>query len=112
MRGAEDGAGETHAEVDAHAVVAHDAVQMGFVGRELEVREEAQGAEGEGEDGRDDALEEPGGVKDGAVAAEGEDEIEDFGGRPAEVGRPVFEHVFVARVRGEEGRGVEAFGSA
>lgn len=37
---------------------------------EVEFCEEAEGAEGEREDGGDDALEEPGGVEDGAVAAE------------------------------------------
>ena len=36
----------------------------------VEVCEEAGGAEGEGEDGRDDALEEPGCEEDGAVASE------------------------------------------
>lgn len=36
----------------------------------VEFCEEAEGAETEGEDGGDDALEEPGGVEDGAVAAE------------------------------------------
>lgn len=112
MRGAKNGTGEPHAEIDTHAVVAHYAVEMCFVGCEVEVCEEAEGPEGKGKDGRDNALEEPGGVKDGAVAAEGEDEVERFRGGPAEVRGPVFEHAFVARGRGEEGGGVEAFGGA
>lgn len=55
-------------------------------------------------------MEEPGGVEDGAVAAECEDEIEFLWGGPAEVGRPVTEHGFVAWVRGDKTFGVEAFG--
>lgn len=38
--------------------------------RKVKVGEEAERAEGEGKDGRDDALEEPGGEEDGTVAAE------------------------------------------
>ena len=91
-------------------MVAHDAVEVGFVGGEFEVGEEAEGAEGEGEDGRDDALEKPGGEEDGTVAAEGQDEIEHFGRTPAEIGCPVFEHAFVARVFGNERGRIEAFG--
>lgn len=41
-----------------------------FVVVEVEVGEEAEGSEGEREDGRDDLLEEPGGEEDGSVAAE------------------------------------------
>ena len=47
-RSAEDGASEAHAKVDAHTLLSHDTVQVGFVGRELEVCEEAEGPKGEG----------------------------------------------------------------
>ena len=59
MRGAVDGAGKPHPEIDKHAVFAHDAVQMGLVRGEFEVGEKAQGAKGERQDGGHDALEEP-----------------------------------------------------
>lgn len=78
-----DGASEAHPKVDAHAVVAHDAVEVGFIGGEFEVCEEAEGAEGEGEDRWHDALEEPGRVEDCAVTPKGEDEVEDLGRCPA-----------------------------
>lgn len=107
--GAENGACEAHAEVYAHAVVAHNAVEVSFVGREFKVGEEAEGAERKGEDGRNDALEEPGGVEDSAVAAEGEDKVKGFRRGPAEVGSPVFEHAFVPGVRREKGGCLEAF---
>lgn len=68
-----DGAGEAHAQVDAHAVVTHDLVEVFFVAVVLEVGEEAETSETEGEDWRDDALEEPRREEDGAVTAEGED---------------------------------------
>lgn len=112
MRRTENGAGEAHAEIDAHAMVTHDAVQVGFVGRELKIGQEAEGAEGEGEYGRDDALEKPRGKEDSAVAAEGEDEVEGFGRGPAEVGGPVFQHTLIARVGREEGGDVESLGGA
>ena len=85
----EDGAGEAHTEVDAHTVVTHDAVEVGFVLGELEVGEKAEGTKGEGEDWGNNTLEEPGGVEDGTVAAKGEDEVESLRGSPAKVWRPV-----------------------
>ena len=54
-------------------MVTHDAVKMGFVRGELEVGEEPKGAEGEGEDWWNNALEEPGCVEDCPVTAKGED---------------------------------------
>ena len=43
---------------------------------DLEGREEAEGAEVEGHDGRDRLLEEGGGVEEGAVAAQAHDEVD------------------------------------
>ena len=77
--GAVDGAGEAHAHVDPHACAFHDAIQGGFVIGKGEVGQEAQRAQRKTKDGRHDALEEPGRVEDGAIAAKGEDEIESFG---------------------------------
>ena len=42
LRGAVDGAGESHAHVDAHAGAFHDAIEGWFVGGEGEVGEEAE----------------------------------------------------------------------
>lgn len=39
------GAGESHPEVDAHALLAHDTVEVTFVREEFEVGKEAEGAE-------------------------------------------------------------------
>lgn len=93
-----DGAGEPHPKIDAHAVITHDAVEMGFVGGEFEVRQEAEGAEGEGKDWGNDTLEEPGGEQDGPIATESEDEIEFLRGLPAKIWSPVLQHALVARV--------------
>ncbi len=41
MGGAEDGAGEAHAQVDAHATVAHDVSEVLLVGIEFKVGQEA-----------------------------------------------------------------------
>lgn len=93
-------------------MVTHDTVEVGLIRGEFEVGEETEGAEREGEDGWDDTLEEPRGVEDGAITAEGEDEVKDLGGGPAKIGSPVSEHTFVARVDGEQGGSVEVFGVA
>ncbi|KAI6770511.1 hypothetical protein HG530_005140 [Fusarium avenaceum] len=45
---------------------------------------------------RHDALEEPRSEQDGAVAAEGQDEIELLGLAPAQIGGPVLEHVLLS----------------
>lgn len=64
-----DRACEPHAEVDADPVV--DGFVEGFgVGGEVKISEKTEGAEGEGEDGRDDALEEPGGEEYCSISAE------------------------------------------
>ena len=110
--GAVDGAGETHAKVHAHAFVTHDSVERLLVVAEVEVGEEAERAEGKGEDWWDDALKEPGGVEHGAVAAEGQDEVEFLRARPAKVGRPVAEHGLELGVLGHQFLRVETFGAA
>ena len=63
------GARETHAQVDADAGLDR-AVHDRLVVRKVKVGEEAEGAEGKGQHGRHDALEEPGGEEHGAVAPE------------------------------------------
>lgn len=102
------GAGEAHAQVHAHAVLAHDAVQVGLVLLKLEARQEAEAAEAEGQDGGHDALEEPRGEEDGAVAAQRQDQVELLGLAPAQVGGPVLEHLVEAGVPVGDAAGVEA----
>lgn len=53
------GAGEAHAKVDAHAVFAHDAVQVVLVPLKFEAGQETEAPEAEGQHGRHDALEKP-----------------------------------------------------
>jgi hypothetical protein len=53
------GAGEAHAEIHPHALVAHDAVQVVLVLLELEARQEAKTPKAEGQDGRHDTLKQP-----------------------------------------------------
>ncbi len=101
-----------HAQIDAHALLAQHAIEMGPVSGELEIGQKAETAEAEAQDGRDDALEEPGGEEHGAVAAEGEDEVEFLGTGPAQIGRPVLEHVRELGVPGHEAGGVETGGLA
>ena len=72
---AHDRAFEAEAERDGDAL-AEGFGEGVFVLVEVEFGEEAEGAEGEGEDWRNDALEEPACVEDRAVAAEGDDEVE------------------------------------
>jgi len=106
------GAGEAHAEADAHPVVAHDFVEVFLVALELEVGQEAEAAEAEGENRRDDALEEPRGEEHGAVTAEGEHQVELLRLAPAEIRRPVLEHVLVPWLGLEQTRGVETLGAS
>lgn len=58
---------------------------------EVEFGEEAKGAEGKGEDWRDDALEKPAGVEESAVAAQGDADVEGFGMFRAELIGPVLQ---------------------
>ena len=81
--GAIDGAGKAHAEVDVHALLAHDAIEVSFIRGELEVCKKAKGAKGKGEDRGHDALEEPGGEEDCAITAEGENKVKFLGRCPA-----------------------------
>ncbi len=98
MRGAINGTSEAHTQIDAHASVSHDAVEVGFVGSEGKICEKAERAEGEGEDWGYDALKEPGGVEDCAVTSECEYEVKLLRGGPAEVWGPVLEHRFIAMI--------------
>ena len=69
FHGPHDGTFEAHAETGGDALV--EGFGEGLTeGGEVEGGEETEGAEGEGGDGGNDALEEPGGVEDGAVAAQ------------------------------------------
>ena len=104
--GAHDGAFEAEAEGDGDAV-GEGGGEGGAEGGEVEFGEEAEGAEGEGEDGGDDVLEEPGGVEEGAVAAEGDADVEGVWVFGAELVCPVFEAAFAGGVVREEARGVE-----
>lgn len=96
--GAVDGAGEPHSKIDQHAVITHDAVEMGLVGGEFEVRQEAEGAEGEGKNRGNDTLEEPGGEQDGTIATESEDEIEFLRRLTAKIWSPILQHALVPRI--------------
>jgi len=59
---------EAEAEADSYAF--HEGFGEGvFEAFVVEFCEEAEGAEGKGEDGGDDTLEEPAGVEDGSVAS-------------------------------------------
>lgn len=110
--GAPDGAGEAHAEIDFHAVVAHDAAEVGAVLVKVKRGHEAEAAERKGQHGRHDALEEPRGEEHGSVAAEGEDEVKLVRLAPAEIWVPVAQRVFKGRwVLGHETCGVEALGA-
>lgn len=112
FQGPHDGTFEAHAETGGDALV--EGFGEGLTeGGEVEGGEEAEGAEGEGGDGGDDALEQPGGVEDGAVAAQleyrqyrdwgceggyGDDKVEEVGLSEAEFGGPEFDAVGVGWV--------------
>lgn len=85
-------AGEPHLEVNPHAIIQH-LVEMFLVALKLKVGQKAQAAQREAENWRDDALEQPGREQDGSITSERQDEVEFLRMRPAEIRRPVFEHI-------------------
>lgn len=78
----------------------------------LESGQETQASQAEGQHRRDDALEEPGSEEHRAIAAERQDQVEFLGLAPAQVRRPVLEHVLEAGVLVDKTLGVEALGVA
>jgi hypothetical protein len=102
------GAGEAHAQIHAHAVLAHDAVQVVLVPLKLEAGHETETPQAEGQHGRHDALEEPRRKEDSAVAAEGQNQVELLGLVPAQVGSPVLEHLLEAGVHVRDAPRIEA----
>ena len=102
-------AGESHAEVDAHSFVAHDAVEMRLVSLKLKICQETETSQAEGQNGRDDALEKPRCEEDCAVSTQSQDQIKLLGLAPAEIRRPVSEHVLEAGVLVENGLGAKSF---
>ena len=104
--GPHHGSFEAQAERDGDAVV-EGCGEGGAEVAVVEFGEEAERAEGEGEHGRDDALEEPAGVEEGAVAAEGDADVEGVGMFGAEFVGPVFEPTFPRRLLRDQAVGVE-----
>lgn len=89
---------ESHAQVHPHTLLSQHPIEVLLILCELEVRQETQTTETETEDWWDDALKEPRGKENGAVTAEGEDEIELLRRCPAQVRRPVFEHLLISGI--------------
>jgi hypothetical protein len=100
---------EAHPEIRTHAILAHHTVQVLLVPFKLEARHETKTPQAEGQNGRHDALEEPGCEENGAVAAEGQNQVEVLRLGPAQVGGPVLEHSLETRVEIRDPPGAEPF---
>lgn len=93
-----DGAGEAHAQIDLHAIVTHDPVQVVPETIILKRGQEAQTSQAKGQCRWHNALEQPACKQHGAVTTQRQHQVEFLRLAPAQIGRPVLEHVLEARV--------------